>query len=182
MDKTEVKGFVGSENDQLLRAAEADHLPNLQGMRYVIIPVGFFLLLLTSCGKIEDPVFNYIENVKVNKLGLGTSLMTFDMQYFNPNNRKAKLKEADGEAWLDSSYVGHFYVDTIVNIPAKANFRVPVKLDVDMKYLLKYSLFGFKKEEVLVTVKGTAKVGKGGIYKKIPLQYEGKQNLAELIK
>jgi len=182
LDKPDAKGFVGPENADLWRAVEADHLPNLQGMRYVIFPFGFFLLLLASCGKIEDPVFNYIENVKVNRLGLGTSLMTFDMQYFNPNNRKAKLKEADGEAWLDSSYVGHFYVDTIVNIPAKAIFTVPVKLNVDMKYLLKYSLFGFKKEEVLVRVKGNAKVGKGGIYKKIPLQYEGKQNLAELIR
>ena len=151
-------------------------------MRYPIISIVFFLLLLTSCGKIKEPVFNYIDNVRVNKLGLNSSLMTFDMQYFNPNNRKAKLKEADGEAWLDSSYVGHFHVDTIVNIPARSNFTVPVKLDVDMKYLLKYSLFGFKNETVLVTVKGNAKVGKGGIYKKIPLQYEGRQNLAELIK
>ena len=104
------------------------------------------------------------------------------MQYFNPNNRKATLKEADGEAWLDSSYIGHFHVDTVVNIPARSNFTIPVKLDVDMKYLVQYSLFGFKNQEVLVTVKGKAKVGKGGIYKNIALQYEGRRNLAELIK
>ena len=130
----------------------------------------------------KEPVFNHIDNVRLNKLGLGTSVMTFDMQYFNPNNKKGTLKEAEGEAWLDSSYVGHFYVDTTVNIPALSNFTVPVKLNVDMKYLLKYSLFGFKNEEILVTVKGNAIVGKAGIYKKIPLQYEGRQNLAELIK
>ena len=59
---------------------------------------------------------------------------------------------------------------------------MPVRLNADMNFLLKYSLFGFKKEDVLVNVKGTAKVGKGGIYKKIPLHYEGKQNLAGLIK
>ena len=157
-------------------------MAKLQLMRYAIISVGFFLFFLSSCGKMKEPVFNHIDNVRLNKLTLGTSVMTFDMQYFNPNNKQATLKEAEGEAWLDSSYVGHFYVDTIVNIPALSNFTVPVKLNVDMKYLLKYSLFGFKNEEVLVTVKGNARVGKAGIYKKIPLQYEGKQNLAELIK
>lgn len=151
-------------------------------MRYSIVFFGFFLFLLTSCGKMEEPVFNHIENVRVNKLGLNSSIMSFDMQYFNPNNRKATLKEADGEAWLDSSYIGHFRVDTIVNIPARSNFNIPVKLEVDMKYLVQYSLYGFKKKEVLVTIKGKARVGKGGMYKSIPLQYEGRRNLAELIK
>ena len=151
-------------------------------MRYSNVLCGFFLLLLTSCGKMEEPVFNHIENVRVNKLGLSSSIMSFDMQYFNPNNRKATLKEADGEAWLDSSYIGHFRVDTIVNIPARSNFTIPVKLEVDMKYLVQYSLYGFKKQEVLVTIKGKARVGKGGMYKSIPLQYEGRRNLAELIK
>ncbi len=123
-----------------------DHLPNLRAMRYIIITTIFFLFLLSSCGKMEDPVFNHIENFRVSKLGLTTSMMTFDVQCFNPNNTRARLKDADGEAWLDSSYVGHFYVDTIVSIPARSNFTIPVKLDVDMKYLLQYSLFGFKNE------------------------------------
>jgi LEA14-like dessication related protein len=109
--------------------------------------------------------------------------MIFDVEYFNPNNtRGAKLKEAQGEAWLDSNYLGHFYVDTLIDIPPRSNFTIPVKLDVDMKYFLRFSMGGFKNEEVLVRVKGNAKVGKGGIYKKFPISYEGKQNLAELFK
>ena len=151
-------------------------------MLYRVFLIGLFILLFASCGKIEEPVFNYIDNVRVGKLGVSSSLMTFDVQYFNPNNRKAQLKEAEGEAWVDSAYVGHFRVDTIVDIPAKSNFTIPVKLDVDMKYFLKYSMFGFRNEEVLVTVKGNARLGKGGVYRKIPLHYEGKHNLAELIK
>jgi hypothetical protein len=157
-------------------------LPNLQAMRYPIIIAIVFLFLFTSCRKIQDPVFNSIENISVSKLGFGTSLMTFDMQYFNPNNRGASLKEAAGEAWLDSNYIGHFHVDTMVSIRARSNFSVPVKLDVDMKYLLNYSLFGFKNQEVLVTVKGNAKVGKAGFYKNVPINYEQKQNLAQLLK
>jgi LEA14-like dessication related protein len=151
-------------------------------MRYTIIVSIAFAFVLSSCGKMKDPVFNKIENVRVGKLGLGTSQMTFDMQFFNPNNSKAKLKDAEGEAWLDSNHLGHFHVDTLVSILPNSNFTVPVKLDVDMKYFLSYSLFGFRNEEVLVSVKGKAKAGKAGFYKTISLSYEGRQNLAELLK
>ena len=151
-------------------------------MRFQIILAGIFLLILASCGKMEQPVFQHIENVKLGTLGLKSSLMTFDMHYFNPNKRGGKLKEAEGDAWVDSSFVGHFRVDTLVVIPGKSNFVVPVKLDLDMKYLLKYTLTGFKNEDVLLTVKGTAKAGKGAIYKNIDINYEGKQNLAQMIK
>jgi LEA14-like dessication related protein len=159
-----------------------NHLPNLQAMRNTIFVILSFFIFLTSCTKWKGPVFNKIENVKVNKLGLGSSLMTFDVQFFNPNNKRITLKNAEGEAWLDSNYLGHFYVDTAVNIPANSNFTVPVKLDVDMKYFLTYSLFGFKNEMVQLSVKGKGKAGKGGLYKEIPLNYEGRHNLAELVR
>jgi LEA14-like dessication related protein len=159
-----------------------NHFPNLQSMRYTIIVTIAFAFLLASCGKMKGPVFDKIENVKVGKLGLGASMITFDMQFFNPNNSRVRLKNAEGEAWLDSSYLGHFHVDTVVNILPNSNFTVPVKLDVDMKYFLSYSLFGFRNESVMVSVKGKAKAGKGGFYKEIPLTYEGRQNLAELFK
>lgn len=151
-------------------------------MRRLLIITPFFCLLLASCKKIKDPVFNRIANVKIGKIGIGSSQVAFDVEYFNPNNKSAKLKEASGEAWLDSNYLGHFHVDSLIDIPANANFMIPVKLDVDMKYMLRYSLTGFKNEDVLVTVKGTAKVGKSGIYKNFPINYEGRQNLAELMK
>ena len=154
----------------------------LQSMRYLFPATISFLVFLCSCGKMEEPTLNYIDNIKLAKPGFNKSLVTFDMQCFNHNNSRAKLKEEEGEAWLDSNYLGHFYVDTMINIPAKSNFTVPIKLDVDMKKMLVYSLTRFKNEDVLVTVKGNARVGKGGFYKKIPLSYEGKQNLGTLIK
>jgi LEA14-like dessication related protein len=141
------------------------------------------LILLGSCGKMEEPVFNNIGNVKLGKLGLATTTMSFDMEYFNPNNSRAKLTAAAGEAWLDSNYLGHFHVDTLVIIPPKSNFTVPVKLDMDMQKLLTYSLSDFRnKKDVLVTIKGTARVGKSGFYRKLPLDYEGRKNLSEIFK
>jgi len=56
----------------------------------------------------QEPVFNSYGNVRVNKFGIGQSVITLDIQYFNPNHSKAKLKKAEGDTWLDSTYLGHF--------------------------------------------------------------------------
>ena len=158
-------------------------LINLRVMKYPVVTGGLLVLLLfSSCHSMKDPVFNNIENVQVNQLGKGRSLMTFNMSYFNPNHTGGRMKEAEGDAWVDSTYLGHFYVDTIVNIPANANFIIPVKLEMEMKNIFRHSLAAFLSEQVLITIKGKAKVGKGGIYKKFHLHYEGKQDLAELFK
>lgn len=152
-------------------------------MRYFMLSIaGSVLLTFSSCKDLKEPVFNGIQNVRVNTPKQGKSLMLLDVACFNPNNTGAKLKEADGDAWLDSTYLGHFTVDSTVRISANADFIVPVKLEVEMKHMLKHSLSALMNERVLITIKGKAKVGKKGFYRKIPLRYEGKQNLQELFK
>lgn len=139
-------------------------------------------LLLGSCKSMKEPEFRGIENVRVGKLGFGESSVTLDMRYYNPNSFKGKLKSAEGEAWMDSTYLGRFLVDSTVTVPAKSEFAVPVQLKVDMKRILKHSLSAFLKDEVTITIKGNAKAGTSGLYKNFPLNYSGKQNLAEIFK
>ena len=143
----------------------------------------FFLVsTLASCRNMKDPVFKGIENVKMDKLNFNEPGVTLDMRYHNPNNFKGLLKQAEGDAWMDSTYLGHFIVDTTVNIPANSEFTVPVKLAVDMKQLLKHSLVAFLNEEVTIKITGKAKAGKNGLYRNFSLNYQGKQNLRDLFK
>ena len=140
------------------------------------------LILLASCGKMKDPVFKGIENLKVNELGMGGSMVTLDIRYLNPNNFNGRLKEAEGDAWMDSTFLGHFTVDSSVHVPANSEFLVPVKLAVDMNQILKHSLAAFLNEVVMLKITGNAKAGKQGLYKNFSLNYEGRQNLRELFK
>lgn len=140
------------------------------------------VIVLISCGKMKDPVFKGIENVKMNGLGVQESFVTLDIRYLNPNGFKGRLKSAEGDAWMDSIYLGHFTVDTLVQIPPNSEFLVPVKLMVDMKQMLKHSLTAFLKEDVVLKITGTAKAGKSGFYKNFSLNYLGKQNLSELFR
>ncbi len=145
----------------------------------------FSLLLLTfiigSCGSLKEPDFIGIENVKTTGISLSQTSLFMDLHYFNPNKSKLKLKKADGDAWIDGNLLGRFMLDTLIIIPANADFRLPVKLELNMKNVLKNSMSAFLKKEVLLKIVGTAKVGKAGFYVNYPVRYEGKQNLNGLL-
>lgn len=138
-------------------------------------------ILLFSCGSFADPEFKGIENIKIGKLGLGETTLNLEILYTNPNKTRLKLKKAEGEAWVENSFLGYFWVDTLIIIPARGDFRLPVKLKVDLNKILKSSLLAFLSPEVLIKLNGKAKVGKGLVYINYPIKYEGKQNLRELI-
>lgn len=140
------------------------------------------LCLLLSCGSVKDPDFKGIENVRLSQAGLNESSLFLDLYYFNPNKYRLTLKKAEGDAWMDGIPLGHFIIDTLIRIPAIADFRLPVKLKMDMNHFLQNTaaaLFN-KNKEVTVRIEGRAKVGKNGIFIHYPIHYEGKQDLRDL--
>lgn len=148
----------------------------------IIVISQLFLLTLISCGSLKEPDFKGMENVRVSRFGVNESTLNLDLHYFNPNKSKLKLKKAEGDAWLDDNLLGHFSIDTLIQIPANADFRMPVVLEMNMKKLLKNSAALLLKSEVVLRVEGKAKVGKGGIYINYPIRYEGKQRTDSLMK
>ncbi|MEO6611184.1 MAG: LEA type 2 family protein [Chitinophagaceae bacterium] len=140
------------------------------------------LLLLTSCTPVKEPGFREIENTQVTSFGLAGSTLAFDLHYFNPNNFRVKLKDAEGDIWIDKQLLGHFTIDTLIHIPPLADFRLPVELKASMAQLLKNSLAALLNKEVVITVEGRAQIGKGFIYIHYPIHYEGMQKLGTLLK
>ena len=139
-------------------------------------------LILLSCRSFKDPDFKSIENVRSAGLGLKNSTVLLDLRYYNPNASKLQLKRAVGDAWLEGVSLGHFVLDTLINIPAKSDFLLPVMLQVDMSNVLKNSATLFLKKEVTVRIEGMSRIGKSGFFINYPIKYEGKQNTDELLK
>lgn len=148
--------------------------------RYMLLV--FAVLLMASCDSYSEPEFRAVDNLQVSWVERQESILSMDVLYFNPNKARLKLKKASGEAWLDGTYLGRFSMDTLVHIPAKAEFTLPVTLQVDMSKLLQNSLVAFLNKEVTLRIEGKAKVGKGIIYINYPIRYEGKQDLEKLLK
>jgi len=130
----------------------------------------------------SEPDFKGIEKVRVGKVGLLQTTINLDAHYFNPNHSKFRLKNASGDVWIDSIFLGHFVVDTLTRIPANSDFRVPVKLAADMPFFLKNDIKAMLNKDVWVKIEGRANVAKSLFSKHIDIHYEGKQNLGEFLK
>jgi LEA14-like dessication related protein len=137
------------------------------------------IILFASCRDMKKPELIGVDDVKVNTVNVGKSDLIVYVKLFNPNSFKGKLKKAEGEAWIDSTYIGRFVVDESISIPAKSEFIVPVKIAVDMFVGVKALSF-IKKEEILVKVDGKARAGRNGFYKNIPLKFEEKYDPRKL--
>jgi len=116
----------------------------------------------------------------VARIGLKEAVLNADLYYFKPNKSRLRLREASGEAWLDGVSLGHFTLDSLINIPSKDSFLLPVTFKMEMNKLLKNTATFLLKKEAVIKVDGVAWVGKGGIFIKYPIRYEGKQDLSEV--
>jgi LEA14-like dessication related protein len=160
--------FTGSNSMWQLKNNKNKHMKRI----FIL----FFILsgIIFSCKKPQSFDYKGMKNFKIDKLGFDYSTISMDLIYFNPNNFGVDLKQVDCDVYLDNRFAGKYLLDTSLHINKNAEFSLPSKLDVDMQKLFKNSLSLLINKEVLVTLKGTTKIGKAGVYINFPFKYEGK--------
>jgi len=148
-------------------------------MRYIRLLLIVFVAwgTMSSCEKMKDLEFIRVANFGLDKLGFSKSTMHMSIAYYNPNNFKLKLKEANFDLFLNDVMVGRSTQDTLIYIPAKDTFYFPVKMEVDMSTVFKNALTALVSKEVTIKASGKCKVGKGGVYFPFPIKCETKQQL-----
>ena len=134
-------------------------------------------LLVAACQKPQGFDYRDVKNVKIEKLGFDKSAISLELVYFNPNHFGVDLKHVDCDIYIDNNYLGKYTLDTVMHIDKKSEFALPSRMNVDMKSLFKNALNVLFSNEVLVTVKGSTRVGKAGIYINVPFNYEGRHKV-----
>lgn len=135
------------------------------------------IIALSSCRTPKDLVFRDIRNVSVENLGFSAASLTAELEYYNPNNFSLELNRTDVDVFINNNLLGHSNQDVQLKIPKRAGFIVPVKLELDMKSLLKNGLTAFFNKEVNVKVVGKVKLGKAGVFKTFPVDYQTVQKI-----
>jgi LEA14-like dessication related protein len=125
----------------------------------------------------KEPQFVEARNFALTSVGLKSSTVYTDLFYFNPNGFGIQMKKADLDIYVDDKFIGHTLIDTLINIPRRDTFSIPVSMDVEMKKIFPNALSILLKEEVMLRIEGTAKLGKAGLFVNVPVRYEGKQRL-----
>ena len=138
--------------------------------------VGIFFQ--TSCHEPKSLEFKEFKNLSVDKLSFAGAALTVDLVYYNPNNFGLQLNRTDLDVFVDSTFLGHSSQDIQINIPKRDVFTIPLKLNLDVKNLLKNGITSLFNKNVAVRVLGSVKVGKAGIYKSFPVDYTSIQNFS----
>jgi LEA14-like dessication related protein len=134
--------------------------------------------LLVSCTTPKELEYRDFKNLEVVKVGFAATTLKMDLIYYNPNNFGLELNRTDLDVYINNSYLGKTAQEYQVSIPKRAEFSIPVSIDVDMKNLLKNGLATFLTNEVMVKVTGTIRVGKLNVFKTFNVNYEGKQQFS----
>ena len=136
-----------------------------------IVVLLLFFCLPWSHG-IDEPDFIEARNFRLGSIGLKESVVQSDLYYYNPNGISLNLKEVDLDVFLNGKYAGHSYLDTIVHIPARDTFFVPVSVRVDMKSVFPNALVLLMNDSMELRIEGKLKLGKAGLFINFPVRYK----------
>lgn len=131
-----------------------------------------------SCASPKALEYKTYHNFSVRSLGFNSSTIALDLEYYNPNNFGLQLRNSDLDIFIDGNRFGHSTSDTLIKIPRRSTFILPIKFDVDMQNLFKNAMSTLLGKEVTVKLTGKLKVGKGNVFLSFPLNYESKETFS----
>jgi LEA14-like dessication related protein len=135
------------------------------------------ILLLATFPFIKEPEFIDARHFGLKSIGVKTSTVYAELFYYNPNNIALQMKKAELDVYIDDRFLGRSLLDTLIIIPKKDTFAIPVMMEVEMKNIFPNAFAMLMKDEIELRIEGTAKVGKGGLFLNIPVKYRGMQRL-----
>lgn len=131
-----------------------------------------------SCSSPKALEYQTFHNFSVEKLGFNNSTISLDLEYYNPNNYGLQLKSTDLDIFINGDLLGHSSLDTLIRIPRRDTFSIPVKFDVDMQNAFKNAWYTLTGKEVLVRLSGKVRVGKANVFMSFPVEYETKETFS----
>ncbi len=131
-----------------------------------------------SCSAPKALEYKTFHDFAVQKLGYNNSTVTMELEYYNPNNFGMQLRNSDLNIYIDGSLLGHSSSDTLINIPRKNVFLLPIKFDVNMQNIYKNAWSTLTGKEVTVKLLGKLKVGKANVFMSVPVNYETKETFS----
>ncbi|HEY5461758.1 MAG TPA: LEA type 2 family protein [Hanamia sp.] len=138
----------------------------------------FLPLAILSCSSPKPLEYISYQNFAIRGLGFNNSSVSLNLEYYNPNNYGMQLKNTDLDIFINGNLLGHSSSDSLIHIPRRDTFNIPVKFDVDMQSLFKNAWSTLTGKEVVVKLTGKVRVGKANIFKSFPVNYETKETFS----
>lgn len=138
----------------------------------------FGVFAFMSCTTPKALEYRSYSNFTVEKLGFDYSTVNLDLKYFNPNNFRMQLRNTNLDVFVNGKLFGHSSSDTLIQIPKRDTFTLPIKFNVNMQNVYQNALNTLLGKEVLIKVTGKVKVGKANVFMYFPVNYESKETFS----
>ncbi len=145
-------------------------------MRFLLILI--VIIVFAACNKPQGFDYRGMQNLKIDSVGLTKSKISLELIYFNPNNFGAELRNVNCNVFVNHNYLGNYVLDTLMLIPKRSEFIIPSSMQVDMKNIYKNAFNSLLSKQVLIELKGTTRVGKGGIFITFPFDYSAMETFS----
>ncbi|RNI34216.1 hypothetical protein EFY79_16075 [Hanamia caeni] len=147
-------------------------------MKKKFVTVFSAVVVFMSCSSPKALEYREYHNFSVEKLGYSNSTIKIDLVYFNPNNFRMQLRNTDLDIFINGKLFGHSSTDTLIPIPKRDTFSLPVMFDVNMQSLYQNALNTLLGKEVTLKVSGKVKIGKANVFMYFPVNYESKETFS----
>ncbi len=131
-----------------------------------------------SCSSPKSLEYRDYHNLAIEKLGFNNSTVGLDIEYYNPNNFRMQLRNTNLDIFINGKLFGHSSTDTLIQIPRRDTFSLPVQFNVNMQSLYENAMNTLFGKEVLIRVTGKIKVGKAKVFMYFPVNYESKETFS----
>jgi len=147
-------------------------------MKRISVFYFFIVVAFLSCSSPKALEYQTYHNFNIENLGFNNSSISLDLEYYNPNNFGMQLKNTDLDIFVNGNLLGHSYTDSLIRIPRRDTFSIPVKFNVDMQNVFKNAWNTLIGKEVLIRLSGKVRVGKANVFMSLPVEYESKQTFS----
>ena len=131
--------------------------------------VAFVMLQSSSCNNVKELEYKGIKKTTLQTLNISNAALMIELEYFNPNNFWLDVKETSLNIYLNDKFIALADQPTKTQIPKSALFSFPVVAHFDPIKVLGFAFANLLSKSVKLTLQGSAKIGKQGVYIKVPV-------------
>lgn len=91
------------------------------------------LLLLASCGRVNDINVKGISGVQLRGISKNVVMLNLDVDVENPNKRKITITHIEFQAWLRDRELGKFRITESIKLAPRSNCRYTVPVEIELR-------------------------------------------------
>jgi LEA14-like dessication related protein len=138
-----------------------------------LISLSALVIILTASNckeSIKAPEYIGSRNLKLDALSLTGGAIKTDLEFNNVNNFGISIKETNLKIFIENEYIADAQQTNEIKVEAKKHFFFPVMAKFSPTKILPNVLKWSGRKTLNYRIEGTAKVGKGGIFIRVPVK------------